>query len=138
MALSAALVLAVALAGGSVGRAGPPVVAAVVCSAPAPEPGAEVSGPVLQVIDGRTFCLAEGPTPANWLKVTLAGGAEDSDRSDLMAAAFARRVTCVVGRRGDDGVLARCAIDVASDVGGPPPASQTPRDANAVSCPKPD
>ena len=136
MGLSAVLAVTAALAG--VAHA-TPAAAVTVCSAPTPPPGAEISGPVLQVIDGRTFCLAEGPTPASWLKVTLAGSAGAGDRSDLMAAAFARRVTCVVSRRDDDGVLARCAIGVASDTGvGPRAASQTSRDADAANCPKPD
>ena len=137
MVLSAALILTAAL--GGVAHGGPSAVAAVACSAPAPAPGAEVSGPVLQVIDGRTFCLAEGPMPASWLKVTLAGGADAGDRLGLMAAAFARRVTCVVYQRSDDGVVARCAIDTASSAGGDPvPASQTSGDADGANCPKPD
>ena len=120
-------------------HAGPSAVPAIACSAPAPAPGAQVSGPILQVIDGRTFCLAEGPTPASWLKVTLVGAAGAADRSDLMATAFARRVTCIVSQSGGDGVLARCAIDVAPGAGlGPQPASRTSGDTNAENCPKPD
>jgi len=136
VALAAVMILTAALSGAA--HAAPSAVT-VACNAPAPTLGAEVSGPVPQVIDGRTFCLAEGPTPASWLKVTLAGDAGAGGRSDLMAAAFARRVTCVVYKRGDDGVVARCAVDVATGAHlGPQPASETSRDADAANCPKPD
>jgi hypothetical protein len=37
------------------------------CRAPAPAVGQTVSGPVLHVIDGRTLCLAQGPTPDQWI-----------------------------------------------------------------------
>ena len=142
MALSAAVLIAAAVLAGppTLGRpCAAPAVAAVPCTAPAPAAWRGRSpGLCLQVIDGRSFCLAEGPTPASWLKVTLAGVADAQDRSDLMAAAFARRVTCVVDQRDQDGVLARCAIDAPSGVGIDPASASHTSPANAATCPRPD
>ncbi|HXQ46827.1 MAG TPA: hypothetical protein VN806_09435 [Caulobacteraceae bacterium] len=143
MALPAAILIATAALGGAV-HAGPtgaraPTVAAVQCTAPAPERGAAFSGPVLQVIDGRSLCVAEGPTPASWVRVTLAGAPDRGDRSDLMTAAFARRVTCVVDQRNEDGVLARCTIDEAAGAAiDRTPASLTSLEPNAATCLRPD
>jgi hypothetical protein len=66
------------------------------CHAPAPAIGQTVSGPVLHVIDGRTLCLAQGPTPDRWipLRIAPAAPALPIDRERLMAAAFSRSLTC--------------------------------------------
>ena len=68
------------------------------CGAPAPAAGQIVSGPVLHVIDGRTICIAQGPTPDQWvpLQITLAVPALPVDRERLMAAAFAQSLACQV------------------------------------------
>jgi hypothetical protein len=68
------------------------------CRAPAPAAGQTVSGPVLHVIDGRTLCIAQGPTPDQWipLRITPAWDALPVDRERLMAATFAQSLTCKV------------------------------------------
>jgi hypothetical protein len=84
--------------------------AAVVCGAAAPPPGAVFSGTVLHVLDGRTFCVARGPRPAEWIRVTLPG-AGNVTRPQLMAAIFARRVVCVAGPSSERGLVAQCRSD---------------------------
>jgi hypothetical protein len=68
------------------------------CRAPAPAAGQVVSGPVLHVIDGRTLCIAQGPTPEQWipLRISPAWAALPVDRERLMAATFAQSLTCKV------------------------------------------
>jgi hypothetical protein len=88
-------------------------VASVVCGAAPPSAGTVFSGPVLHVFDGRTFCVAQGPTPSEWVRVTLAGEALARTRANLMAAAFAKQVLCHADRAGQVGVVARCVLDEA-------------------------
>jgi hypothetical protein len=38
---------------------------------PRPPSGQTVSGPVLHVIDGRTLCIAQGPTPDQWIPLRI-------------------------------------------------------------------
>lgn len=57
-------------------------------------PGAEVHGPVLHVIDGRTLCVARGADPAEWISVRLDDAPPSSSWGALMSVAFARNVTC--------------------------------------------
>jgi hypothetical protein len=66
------------------------------CRAAAPAVGQTVSGPVLHVIDGRTLCIARGPTPGGWipLRISPAAPALPADRERLMAAAFSQSLTC--------------------------------------------
>jgi hypothetical protein len=68
------------------------------CRAPAPRAGEVVSGPVLHVIDGRTLCIAQGPTPDQWipLRILPTWGPLPVDRERLMAAAFSQSLTCKV------------------------------------------
>jgi len=68
------------------------------CRAPAPAAGQTVTGPVLHVIDGRTLCVALGPTPDRWipLRISPSVGALPLDRERLMAAAFSRFLICTV------------------------------------------
>jgi hypothetical protein len=68
------------------------------CRAPAPAAGQIVSGPVLHVIDGRTLCIAHGPTPDQWIPLRIAPAvpALPVDRDRLMAAAFSKSLTCKV------------------------------------------
>jgi hypothetical protein len=80
-------------------------VSACLAAAPVGEPFA---GNVLQVLDGRTICVAQGPAPSQWIKVRLADSDGAGDRSSLMAAAFAKRVVCVVLKA--DGA-AHCALN---------------------------
>jgi hypothetical protein len=80
------------------------------CTAAANQAG-EVSGAVLQVIDGRTLCVAFGPTPDQWLQVRLADARADTPRGALMAAAFARNVACTVRRTDALGAVGVCSAD---------------------------
>ncbi len=90
-------------------RFGPPAVAA--CTAAPPARGEAFTGTVLQVIDGRTLCVAFGPTPDHWVRVRLTDAVPGLPRGALMATAFAREVTCVAGAPDSDGVAAVCIVD---------------------------
>jgi hypothetical protein len=81
------------------------------CTASSPRVGEPFAGPVLQVIDGRTVCVALGPTPDQWIRVSLADGKDATPRAALMDAVFAQRVVCVRDRAGGQGVVAHCALD---------------------------
>jgi len=94
-----------------------PEVPAKICSAAPPSQGAIFAGPVLHVIDGRTLCVALGPSPDEWVRVRLSEVAPSTRRSTLMAAIFAKRVVCVADGDDRDGAVGRCALDdVALDV----------------------
>jgi micrococcal nuclease len=84
------------------------------CEADAPGVGRVFEGTVLQVIDGQTVCLAQGPMPAEWIRVTIAGAPRNSSRGTLMAAAFGQVLDCVVVRAVPAGVEARCEVNGAS------------------------
>jgi hypothetical protein len=86
----------------------PPMAA---CTAAVPARGVSFSGPVLQVIDGRTLCVAAGPTPAEWVRVRLTDAADDQSRGALMAAAFARTVVCIATSADEDGARGVCLAD---------------------------
>lgn len=92
---SAAAVLAVLAFGAPALAQGPQ---SQTCRAPAPAAGQTVTGPVLHVIDGRTLCIAQGPTPDRWipLRISPSVAALPLDRERLMAAAFSRSLICTV------------------------------------------
>jgi hypothetical protein len=79
--------------------------AASLCSGPAPRPGAAIQGPVLQIDDGSSVCVAQGPKPEQWSLVRL--NTVRSTRSVLMAAAFGKTAYCRIGRDG----LGTCDIE---------------------------
>jgi len=85
--------------------------AAAACTAALPARGASFSGTVLQVIDGHTLCVASGATPDQWVRVRLSDGGPGLTRGALMAAAFAKEVTCVAASADGDGVEAVCTAD---------------------------
>jgi hypothetical protein len=64
---------------------------------PAPN-GAVVRGPVLEILDASSLCVAEGQSPSTWVTVRLAH-ASDTYRL-LMAAAFGKNAVCSVGHDG--------------------------------------
>jgi len=68
--------------------------------------GETISGPVLAVPTDGVICVAQGPRPTEWAAVRLEGGAA-IDRKLLMAAAFSRRVVCVLTAAG----RGRCSLD---------------------------
>jgi hypothetical protein len=81
------------------------------CTARAPSVGEPFSGPVLQVLDGRTVCVAVGPTPDQWIRVDLADGHDATPRSAMMQAVFAQRIVCISDRTQGQRVVAHCALD---------------------------
>ncbi|HTX50631.1 MAG TPA: hypothetical protein VME40_14690 [Caulobacteraceae bacterium] len=82
------------------------------CAAPAPRVGELISGPVLQVVDGRNLCVALGPTPRQWVAIEVADAPADVPRGALMAVVFGRTITCVVTDRGPGGrARALCVKD---------------------------
>ena len=91
----------------------PPARVAIVaaCTAAAPADGQSIAGPVLQVIDGQTLCIAKGPTPDQWVRVRLTDVYDREDRGSLMAAAFAKDVVCSVERRDAQGASGRCTLE---------------------------
>jgi hypothetical protein len=97
-----------------------------VCTAALPAAGTVIRGPVLEIEDGETLCVALGETPDQWLRLTLADApvdnpvrraafttADDNPRGTLMAVAFARTVDCRI----EDGGRALCALDDGRSVG---------------------
>jgi len=68
-------------------------------------PGAMVHGPVLEAPDGSSLCVATGEAPAAWIAVNVAW--LKTTRSALMAAAFGRNATCLIGPDGSG----ECAIE---------------------------
>ncbi|HEY5411972.1 MAG TPA: hypothetical protein VIJ94_14715, partial [Caulobacteraceae bacterium] len=73
-----------------------------------------IAGPVLQVIDGRTLCVANGPTPDRWVRVRLSDVHNREGRTALMATAFAKDVVCGATSRDDEGIVGRCILGGAS------------------------
>jgi hypothetical protein len=68
--------------------------AAGVCEGSPADTGTTVSGPVLEIPDGASLCVALGPSRSTWIPVQLA--TLTSSRSALMAAAFGKNATCIV------------------------------------------
>jgi hypothetical protein len=83
------------------------------CRAPAPAAGQIVSGPVLHVIDGRTLCIALGPTPDRWIPLRISPSVTPlpSDRERLMAATFSQSLTCRVTGGREAVKVAACTLD---------------------------
>ena len=73
------------------------------CRGPTPSVGQTVTGPVMHVLDGRTLCVAQGPTPDQWIPLRISSSIAlmTDDREKLMSAAFAQSLRCdVTGGRG--------------------------------------
>jgi hypothetical protein len=77
------------------------------CKGQAPQVGAVLHGPVLQVEDGGRLCVAKGFEPDAWIELQLADAPADLTRGTLMSAAFAKDVDCKV--RADGRAL--CTVD---------------------------
>jgi hypothetical protein len=105
MAAPRTLLLAISI-GAGLALAGAGAASAATCAGKAPAAGASVHGPVLEVIDGQTLCVALGATPDRWVALKLAGTAGRS-RGALMAVAFSQTVTCRVVAAG----AAVCDLD---------------------------
>lgn len=81
------------------------------CSAVAPKAGEIFSGTVLEIVDGGTICVAQGPTPDRWILVKLAGARSGQTKGALAAATFAKHVSCVAHRSQGQGLISQCTID---------------------------
>jgi len=100
---SLALILSAALLAGGAQAATPDPAGA--CTGLQPAPGAVLHGPILEVPDASSLCVALGTSPSQWVSVRLP--TLGVTRSALMAAAFGRNATCVVGRDRQ----ADCSVD---------------------------
>lgn len=67
---------------------------AVACGAASPAVGTTIRGPVLQIIDARTVCVALGPLPEQWLALRLTRVPPRSKGS--AQGLFAQTVVCKV------------------------------------------
>jgi hypothetical protein len=76
-----------------------------ICKGPTPRPGAAIHGPVLQIDDGSSVCIAQGAKPAQWSLVRL--NKVRATRSVLMAATFGKTADCRIGRDG----LGTCDVE---------------------------
>lgn len=91
--------------------------AGTVCQGSAPAVGAEIHGPVLQVLDSERLCVALGATPDQWVEVALAPeplrktSAHPANRGSLMAVAFAQNVTCRIVDMAQALPIAACQLD---------------------------
>lgn len=87
------------------------------CQGASPVVGAEIHGPVLQVLDSERLCVALGPTPDQWVEVTLAPEplrkttAHPANRGSLMAVAFAQNITCKIVDMTNGRPVAACRLD---------------------------
>ncbi len=88
-----------------------------VCGGQAPAVGAQLKGPVLQVIDGQHLCVATDASPSTWVEVQVVDPAlvrassADNAKSRLMAAAFARDAVCVITGANEGRATAACTIE---------------------------
>lgn len=88
-----------------------------VCGGRAPAVGAQLKGPVLQVIDGQHMCVATDASPSTWVEVQILdprlvrASSVDDARGRLMAAAFARDAVCVITGENAGRVTAACTIE---------------------------
>jgi hypothetical protein len=65
------------------------------CGADPPAAGAVLHGPVLEIPDASSLCIALQQSPTTWVAVQLPN--LGVTRAALMAAAFGKNATCVVG-----------------------------------------
>lgn len=77
------------------------------CGAATPAVGSVIRGPVLQVVDAATVCVAMGPRPEAWLKLSLSPGRHPHSRPRAREL-FAQTVRCRVIASREGGVLGRC------------------------------
>lgn len=77
------------------------------CGGNAAPVGAELRGPVLHVLDGRTLCVATGADPAQWVEVELQDAPASASWGALMSVAFGKDAACTVN---GEGRVAVCRI----------------------------
>jgi micrococcal nuclease len=81
--------------------------------------GATFSGPVVDVLDGDSLCVAVGPEHKDWVEVRLADfyapesgeAAGASAKAALARIALGKSAVCVAGMKTYDRVAARCQVD---------------------------
>jgi len=80
--------------------------------------GATFSGPVVDVLDGDSLCVAVGPEHKDWVEVRLADfyapesreAAGATAKAALQQIALGRTAVCVASMRTHDRVAARCQL----------------------------
>jgi hypothetical protein len=91
--------------------------AGTVCRGSAPGVGAEIHGPVLQVLDSERLCVALGASPDQWVEVALAPeplrktSTHPANRGSLMAVAFAQNISCRIQGEAEGLPIATCRLD---------------------------
>jgi len=81
--------------------------------------GATFSGPVVEVIDGDSLCVAVGPTPQEWVEVRaadfyapeLATPAGRAAKAALEHLVRGKEAVCVANMRTYDRIAARCRVN---------------------------
>jgi micrococcal nuclease len=81
--------------------------------------GATFTGPVVDVLDGDSLCVALGPEHRDWVEVRLADfyapelhdAAGPAAKAALQRIALGRTAVCVASMRTHDRVAARCRLD---------------------------
>jgi micrococcal nuclease len=82
--------------------------------------GSSFSGPVVEVIDGDSLCVAVGPrTGIDWVEVRLAdfyapefsSASGPAAKAALRRIAFGKQATCIAGASTYDRIAARCHIN---------------------------
>ena len=79
--------------------------AQTVCGGARPAAGTVLHGPVLEVPDASTLCVANGASPTQWIAVSVPQ--LKASRAVLMAAAFGQNATCVISAGG----VGECRIE---------------------------
>jgi micrococcal nuclease len=116
------LILAVVLLVTQAGRAAADPCEAIPEEGPMPAYlafGATFSGPVVDVLDGDSLCVAVGPEHKDWVEVRLADfyapelneAAGAAAKTALQGIALGRTAICVASMRTYDRVAARCQLD---------------------------
>ena len=87
------------------------------CRASAPAVGRAVEGTVLHVADDNSVCLANGPTPDEWIPLVIEGPSPVNrhdpmlTKAALMSAVFAKKMSCVVTSKEGGVAHARCTVE---------------------------
>ena len=76
-----------------------------VCRGAAPVAGMVIHGPVLEISDGSSLCVATGADRTDWVRIPLQQST--TTRPQLMAAAFGKNAICRIGADG----RGECVVD---------------------------
>ena len=75
------------------------------CQGAPPAPGIALHGPILDIPNATTLCIATGASPSQWTAISVPQ--LNASRALLMAAAFGQNATCVIGADG----LGDCKVE---------------------------